>query len=235
MNSVKSIGAYAFWNCTTLSSINIPNSVSSIGGHAFAVCKSLETVTIPEGITSLPEDCFDGCSRLSIISIPNTVKYIGGLCFSGCTSLRIIDLPDSLISIASQCFRECTALKSITLPSSLRRLGDGCFYGCSSLESIVALPLTPPTCSTNLFVYCDALSRIYVCNEEAEALYKVTAPWSNYFIEVSEKLGIDNPLANNTSPLTPVYDLNGRWMGCQSEFNRLPSGIYLIGGHKVLK
>ena len=36
--SVTSIGGYAFWDCTGLTSITIPNSVTSIGGSAFQYC-----------------------------------------------------------------------------------------------------------------------------------------------------------------------------------------------------
>ena len=41
---VTSIGSYAFCNCTSLTSITIPDSVTSIGEYAFALCDSLTDV-----------------------------------------------------------------------------------------------------------------------------------------------------------------------------------------------
>ena len=45
--SVTSIGGKAFWGCTGLTSIIIPDSVTSIGGKAFCVCSGLTSITIP--------------------------------------------------------------------------------------------------------------------------------------------------------------------------------------------
>ena len=36
--SVTSIGDYAFWDCSDLASVTIPNSVTSIGDRAFKGC-----------------------------------------------------------------------------------------------------------------------------------------------------------------------------------------------------
>ena len=51
-NSVTSIGDYAFYNCTGLTSITIPNSVTSIGSSAFSRCKGLTSITIPNSVTT---------------------------------------------------------------------------------------------------------------------------------------------------------------------------------------
>lgn len=55
--------------------------VNSLGAGCFENCSSLTTVTIPETITSLPERCFNGCSNLSSLTLPNTMKSIGSKCF----------------------------------------------------------------------------------------------------------------------------------------------------------
>ena len=51
--SVTSIGAYAFLNCSGLTSVTIPNSVTSIGYSAFEGCSSLTSVTIGNSVTSI--------------------------------------------------------------------------------------------------------------------------------------------------------------------------------------
>ena len=60
-DGVTSIGKYAFFWCSGLTSITIPNSVTSIGEHAFANCSGLTSITIPNSVTSIGNGAFSGC------------------------------------------------------------------------------------------------------------------------------------------------------------------------------
>ena len=64
-NSVTSIGGYAFYNCSELTSVTIPNSVTSIGKYAFYFCSGLTSVTIGNSVTSIGGWAFYNCSRLT--------------------------------------------------------------------------------------------------------------------------------------------------------------------------
>ncbi len=86
-NSVTSIGIYAFYNCTGLTSVTIPNSVTSIGTYAFYNCTGLTSVTIPNSVTSIGDGAFRKCTRLTSMTIPNSVTSIGEYAFSGCSGL----------------------------------------------------------------------------------------------------------------------------------------------------
>ena len=89
-NSVTSIGNYAFWECTSLTSITIPNGVTSIGNYAFLGCTNLTSITISDSVTSIGEYAFKDCTSLTSITIPNSVTSIGNWAFDECTSLTDI-------------------------------------------------------------------------------------------------------------------------------------------------
>ena len=88
--SVTSIGESAFYNCTGLTSVTIPDSVTSIGSSAFIGCTRLTSITIPDSVTSIGSSAFSGCSSLTSITIPDSVTSIGGYAFQGCRRLKSI-------------------------------------------------------------------------------------------------------------------------------------------------
>ena len=110
---VTSIGGFAFYDCTSLTSVTIPNGVTSIGDSAFSYCASLTSVTIPDSVTSIGWSAFAGCTSLTSVTIPDSVTSIGSLAFSGCTSLTSVTVPDSVTSIGDAAFASCTSLTGI--------------------------------------------------------------------------------------------------------------------------
>ena len=114
-NSLTSIGGYAFRNCSNLSSISIPNSVTDIGEYAFKECTSLTSITIPNSMISIENNVFIGCSGLISINIPNSVTNIGNSAFSGCSSLTSVIIPKSVRSIKEDVFNYCSSLSTITV------------------------------------------------------------------------------------------------------------------------
>ena len=71
--SVTSIGTGAFYVCSGITSVTIPNSVTSIGLEAFEGCSGLTSVTIGNRVTSIGRGGFFGCSGLTSVTIPNSV------------------------------------------------------------------------------------------------------------------------------------------------------------------
>ena len=63
---VVGIGDSAFWGCSSLTSVVIPDSITSISKYAFSGCSSLTSVVIPNSVTSIGEYAFEGCSSLTI-------------------------------------------------------------------------------------------------------------------------------------------------------------------------
>ena len=133
---VESIGGYAFYNCSSLASITIPNSVTSIGGYAFDGCSGLVSITIPNSVTSIGDGAFENCSSLTSITIPNSVTSIADEVFGECSSLTSVTIPNSVTSIGRYAFTLCSSLTSITIPNSVTSIGGCTFFGCTSLTSI---------------------------------------------------------------------------------------------------
>ena len=134
-NSVTSIGNGAFRDCSSLTSITIPNSVTSIGYGAFADCVSLTSITIPNSVTSIGRGALWGCKSLASVTIPNSVTSIGNEAFKYCSSLASVTIPNSVTSIGNEAFSDCSSLTSITIPSSVTSIGDAVFT--SNLKSVV--------------------------------------------------------------------------------------------------
>jgi len=78
----------AFFGCTSLTSVTIPNSVTSIGMWAFEYCTSLASVVIPDSVTSIGGHAFDDCTRLTNVVILNGSANIGYDAFGGCHNLN---------------------------------------------------------------------------------------------------------------------------------------------------
>ena len=135
-DSVTSIGSYAFRSCSGLTSITIPDSVTSIGNYVFYSCTGLTSVTIPDSVTSIGSSAFYDCDGLTSITIPDSVTSIGNYVFYSCTGLTSVTIGNGVTSIGNYAFDGCTSLTTITIPDSVTSIGYSAFSGCSSLESI---------------------------------------------------------------------------------------------------
>jgi len=93
-DSVTSIGYSAFENCESLTSFTLPDKLEIIGGNAFSNCYKLASITIPEGVTDIGGGAFSYCSSLTSITIPKGVTDIGGGAFSGCVNIRKVNISD---------------------------------------------------------------------------------------------------------------------------------------------
>ena len=173
---VTMIGNYAFYNCSSLTSITIPYSVTSIGTHAFAYCTSLASITIPDSATSIGSFAFYDCGNLKSVTIPDGVTSIGYCAFYCCgltsvtipdsvitigsdaftaSSLTSVTIPDSVITIGREAFSYCSSLTSVTIGNSVTEIGSGAFYYCGSLKSVYCKAITPPNCDDSIFGYYD--------------------------------------------------------------------------------
>ena len=130
--SVTRIGSYAFYYCSSLASVTIPNTVTSIGSEAFNGCSGLTSPVYNEHVFAFMPTSFTGH-----YSIPEDIESIADYAFNGCSSLISVTIPNSVTSIGSNAFKGCSSLTSITIPNSVTSIGVAIFSGCSSLTSPV--------------------------------------------------------------------------------------------------
>ena len=159
--SVTSIGDYAFLNCSSLTEIIIPASVTSIGCHAFENCSSLESITIGDGVMSIGDYAFYNCSSLTSVTIPNSVTNIGDNAFENCSSLTSVAIPYSMTSIGDYAFYNCIGLTSLTIGDGVTSIGDNAFYNCSSLTE-VTIGNSVTSIGNNAFVFSSNLTSVTI-------------------------------------------------------------------------
>ncbi len=170
--SVTSIGNYAFWHCTSLTSVTLPESVTSIEAQAFFECTSLASITLPKCLTSIGVSAFGRCTALIEITIPESVNNIESSAFMGCSALTEFIVDENNANYSSErgvlynkqktaLLTAPCAMTSITIPESVTSIGNYAFYGCSALTEIT-LPKRLTSIGEQAFSHCSALTSITI-------------------------------------------------------------------------
>ncbi len=133
-STVRTIGNYAFKNCSSLETISLPMAtLSAIGDGAFEGCHALKTISIPSTIITISQDMFKNCINLTTVVFWGAPTTIGDSAFEGCISLRNIDLSNRLTTIGNSAFKNCQSLTSITIPATITLIGESAFEGCRAM------------------------------------------------------------------------------------------------------
>ncbi len=162
-NSVTSIGNLAFYSCSGLTTVTIPNSVTYIGSSAFGWCSGLTSMTIPNSVTYIGESSFYNCSGLTSVNIPNSLTSIGSSAFSGCSGLSSVTIPNTVTSIGGKAFAYCSGLTSVTIPNSVTHIGDNAFSGCFGM-TFVTIPNSVTSIGSSAFSGCSSLTSVTIPN-----------------------------------------------------------------------
>ena len=158
---LTSIGDGAFYACSSLTSVAIPEGVTSIGSQAFQYCTGLTGVTIPAGVTNIGSSAFSFCSGLTSVTIPSSVTSIGDWAFRECSGLKSVTFHEGLINMGDMAFAYCESLTSINIPSSVTNIDDWAFVGCSGLTS-VTIPEGVTSIGSRAFQGCAGLTSVTI-------------------------------------------------------------------------
>ncbi len=167
----KTIADRAFFYCTSLTSVTIPDNVTSIGEEAFSGCTSLLSITIPSGVTHIGREAFSGCSSLAslVVKKENVAYHSAGNCIihterrelvAGCNN-STIPTDGSVTSIGDGAFSGCSSLVSITIPDGVTNIGPSAFAHCVSLTSIT-IPNGVTKIGGTMFAGCTSLAEVTV-------------------------------------------------------------------------
>lgn len=151
-----------------LNTLYIDDSVTTIEAMAFSNCSGLKNVTISDGVTTIEALAFLNCPELTNITIPKSVTKISHQAFAFCKGLTNVAIPNSVSVIGNGCFESCVSLTSVTIPSSVTEMGDSSFpfVNCTNLKEINVDQNNRNYCSVDGVVYNKDKSKI-VCYPNA--------------------------------------------------------------------
>lgn len=171
------IAGAAFYNCSGLESIEIPNTVASIIEGTFCYCSGLTNITVSSGnpVYDSRENCnaiietstntlITGCQNTII---PTSVIMIAKYAFFGCTTLTEVTIPNSVITIGDFAFKECSGLANLVLGNSVKSIGAQSFYNCTGLTS-VTIPNSVTSIGGWAFYGCTGLIEVSIPNSVTE-------------------------------------------------------------------
>ena len=178
--AITDINMEAFKDCTSLSSITLPESIKNFYNDAFTGCTSLKTVYYQGDLSSWCNLSFYTSANGSIgsplsngaklyiegkevidITTPSDVKTLLFGAFYGCTSLKTVKISDTVTSIKTSAFKNCSSLESVTLSNNISDIKSNTFEGCSSLKSIV-IPDRVTKIDNLAFSECSSLTSVTI-------------------------------------------------------------------------
>ena len=171
--------------------------LTSIANNAFYNCTALSNISLPESVTEIGEMAFRGSSLLNCDLVLSNITTIKPGAFYG-TKLRSVILPD-IVTVSGaygegyRTFGSCANLEYVLFGKKVRSIAPYIFSG-SHKNVMIVLATTPPTFGGDSFDYGGSVQSIYV-PDESETTYESATNWSRYASKILpiSQLATDNP------------------------------------------
>lgn len=178
-DSVVSINAKAFVNCSNLKNITISENVRTILFLAFENCSGIESLIVPDGVTTITDGAFMNCSSLKNVTISKSVTSIGESVFRGCVALQNITVDKNNADYSSDGngvlfnkdktkliqYNVASTRTTYEIPDSVERVECSAFENSENLEEI-RMPDSVNFIGCSLYDHkfnnCTSLKRIIV-------------------------------------------------------------------------
>ncbi len=171
--SVTRIEDYAFSDCMSMTSIEIPSTLISVGYMAFFYCRNLSKViisdiaawcnidyySITENPLSYAKYLYLNDQLIENLIIPDGVTSIKKGAFHSCKNIKSLTIPSSVKTIEDDAYSDCEELSSISFANGLQKIGASAFFNCSSLSSI-DIPYGVTSIGKSAFSYCRKLASV---------------------------------------------------------------------------
>lgn len=168
--TVTAIGNRAFYCCSDLTEVTIPQSVTSIGDYAFGECIHLKKLSFGEksfgenietNIQTIGNYAFNHCNDLESVTIPQSVTSIGREAFRFCNKMESLAINGAIESMGIGAFAGCISLKTLSLGENIKMIGNSAFDSCTNIDlTNVTIPEKVTTIGPGTFSYCTHLEYI---------------------------------------------------------------------------
>ena len=150
--NVTELSNNAFYNCSKITKITVPEGVKKLGTSVFWKCTALKSVVFPQTLSVINTKDFDGCTALTSVEFGG-VYEIKNYAFLGCTSITSVDLPEGIKTVWEFAFSGCSSLKSISYPSTVKTIEPRVCDTCPAQTTITVDPNNPYFCAVNNVLY----------------------------------------------------------------------------------
>ena len=168
---VTSIGACAFWGCSSLASVTTPSTISTIGFGAFTDCTRLQQATIKSGFVG--ESAFIRCTALNTVTVGSGVTGFGISAFENCTGLTGVYISDlaawcridfggylaNPLQFAKHLYLNGSEVTNLQIPDGVTAISDYAFEYGKSITS-VTIPSSVTTIGDYAFYLCDGIRTV---------------------------------------------------------------------------